>query len=185
MYMKDALPIEELLPEVDENDRWRVIEKEINRLVPLVSSVLDYVEIPTDVTLTDHDYDLVEGRTVRKKVKRSYDLIDHYFELPREGRQREEFFRLLMQTLERGIGGMEELQRVAVRRAFSPITWLAWIVEIPIKVLARAGVPMEDASSKGVQVVGWGLRLAMFAGLTFAATRLGFSVPWGELTFLK
>jgi hypothetical protein len=88
--------------------------------------------------------------------------------------------------LERGIGGYEEMQRASVRRAFNPISWMAWIVGIPIRVLELAGVPMDDASSKGVSVIAWLLRLAMFVVVTFTAAKLGFSLPWDRLgAFLK
>lgn len=179
LYLPAALPIEELLPGVEENDRRRVIDREINRLIPLVDAALHRVSIETRVALADFEFDLEAGK--QKKVNHWYELIEHYFQLPRDGRKAQDFFQLLMETLERGIGALEEARRMAVRRAFSPITWLAWIVEIPIIVLARAGVPMEDASSKGVQAVAWVLRLGMLAAVAFAATKLGVSLPWEKL----
>jgi hypothetical protein len=160
------------------------MEREINRLIPLVGSALDYIKISTTVTLSDYERDLATENLAMTKVNRTYDLIDDYFELPREGRQSQEFFRLLMQTLERGIGGFEEAMRAAVRRALSPISWLAWIVEIPVRILERAGVPMEDASSKGVHAIVWVLRLGMLIVVSFVATRLGLSIPWEKLPAL-
>jgi hypothetical protein len=185
IYMQDAAPIEELLPGVDENERWRIIDREINRLVPLVSFALNRIYISTQVTLTDYASEVKEGQLAKKQINRTYSLIDNYFELPR-GNRRQDCFRLLMQALERGVGGLEEEKRTAVRMAFSPISWLAWVVEIPIRVLERAGVPMEDASSKGVHAIGWVLRLGMFIVVAFVAAKLGLSVPWEKLfSFLK
>ena len=183
-YLQDAPPIELVLPGVEEKDRYRLIEREINRLIPLVGSVLDIIDISTTVTMSDYEHDLATENLAMKKVDRTYDLIDHYFELPRESRQSQEFFRLLMQTLERGIGGLEEAQRAAVRRAFSPITWLAWGVQMPILILKRAGVEIQDASSKGAAAVGWALRLVMLAFVVFAAAKLGLSIPWEKLSAL-
>jgi hypothetical protein len=185
-YMDSAPPIEELLPGVRENDRPRVIDREINRLIPLVSSVLHYISIPTVVSQSDYEHDLTSEKLALKEVERNYDLVEHYFELPRQGRGRQQFFTLLMQTMERGIGGFEESRQAAIRRAFSPITWLAWVVEIPIKVLERAGVPMEDASSKGVQVIAWILRLGMVGLVALIGAKLGISVPWERaIAFFK
>jgi hypothetical protein len=186
IYSKDALPIEKLLPGVEEKDRWHVIDREINRLVPLVSDALHRIAIQTNVGLKSVEQDLASGVYGLKEVDQTYDLIVDYFQLPRDGRRRHDFFELLMQTLERGIGGYEALKRAGVRRALSPISWLAWIVEIPIRVLERAGVPMEDASSKGIQAIAWVLRLGMLVIVAFVAARLGFSIPWDKISaFLK
>jgi hypothetical protein len=50
--------------------------------------------------------------------------------------------------------------------------------------LEHAGVPMEDASSEGLGVVSWALRVAMLAAVAFAATKLGISIPWEKISAL-
>jgi hypothetical protein len=47
MDVEDAPPIEQLLPGVAEKDRRRIIEREMNKLIPRVTSVLDYIQIKT------------------------------------------------------------------------------------------------------------------------------------------
>ena len=182
LFLEDAPPIEQLLPGVAENDRYRVIERETNRLIPSVSWVLDRLGIPTEVTLSDYRLNLEDPELATKKFDRTLDLIDNFFELPRDGPQQQQLFRFVIQALERGIGALNESRRAALRRAFSPISWLAWIVGFPIRILEHAGVPMEDASSQGVQMVAWVLRLGMSALLALLATKLGFSVPWEKIT---
>ncbi len=180
LYAQDAPPLDRLLPGVAEKDKYRAIEREINKLVPLVSSVLDAVEISAAVTHSQYEHDLAQPGLPLKEVKRTYDLIDEYFELPR-GEQSQEFFTMIMHTLDRAVGGFEEYRRMSVRRMCNPIWLTAAVVSIPIKVLVRAGVPMEDASSKAVQGIGWLLRLSMLALIALVCTKVGISIPWDKV----
>jgi hypothetical protein len=89
-----------------------------------------------------------------------------------------------MQALERGVGFYSARQERAFREMFSPLTWLAWAMRIPIVIFERAGVPVEDASSKGVQAISWLLRLGMLALIALVGAKLGFSIPWDKIAGL-
>jgi hypothetical protein len=187
IYLRQAPPLVELLPGVSEMDaRVVVIDQELNRLVPLVHSALERLTIPVVVTVSDYEHDLASEPLQMKEVRKKYDLIGDYFQLPRDGGKRQDYFHLVLHTLERGIGGAEELKRRARLRMFNPVWWVAWVVGLPITILEMAGVPMDEATSKGITVVAWLLRLAMFVAVSFAAAKLGFSVHWDKLlAFLK
>jgi hypothetical protein len=154
-----------------------LLDREINRLIPLVVEHLGTAEVNTEVIVQELDQRLDNERIIQRHVDRPYDLFESYFEL--EGRS--DTFIFQMQALERGIGVYSARRERAFREMFSPITWLAWAVSLPILVLERAGVPMEDASSSGVQAVAWLLRLGMFVLIALVGTKLGVSIPWDKI----
>jgi hypothetical protein len=183
IYLPETPPLAKLLPGVSERDAYvQVLDRELNRLIPLVAAALDRLMISSVVTTSGYEHDLESEKLRMKEVRKRHDLIDDYFELP----QRTDYFDLVLQTLERGIGGAEEMKRRARLRMFNPIWWIAWVVGLPIRILEYAGVPMDEATSSGISVVAWLLRLTMFVAVAFAAAKLGFSVPWDKLfAFLK
>ena len=87
-----------------------------------------------------------------------------------------------MQSLERGVGVYAELKKAALRRMFSPLTWIAALLRIPITVLERAG--MAEASSGMLKAYAWILRITFLALVVFGAAKLGISVPWKEVVEL-
>lgn len=180
-------PVEELIPAFNHPiERDRLLRSVINRLIPLVSRYLAYAEIPTELVITEPELN-EEGTGLPKLVPRERDMIDHLFELLQ---RRDQFatYTFVMQAAERGIGVYEDLKETQRRLRHSPLTWIGWMLRLPITVLERAGVETDEASSKVVAGYGWFLRIAMGAVLSslaallsLLATKLGTSIPWKEI----
>lgn len=180
-----ARPLSELIPAgtSKEHERW-AIEQQINRLAPRASQYLAIARIDTRVDVSRWEEKDFGGRQM-EKVSRDLDLIGNYFDLERNGSFLETH-RMLMRSIEEGIGVYEALGRVAVRRMFSPISWIASVVRIPVTILERAGVESGEASSGVVRAYALLLRGVMLVILLFIAAKLGISLPWEKLLgFLK
>lgn len=177
--VENARPIEELLPKGTDTspaNAFRVhqlIERQINRLIPLVSRYLSAAAINTRARFRYRGYPADEWR--------EGDLVAGYFEnVPVEGRQ--ERFERLMRCLETGIGVYEERQRGAIRDGLNPLYWLALTLRLPITVLEMAGlITTYEEHSQFVKAYVWLVKVVMLSVLILGATKLGISIPWGEI----
>jgi hypothetical protein len=69
---------------------------------------------------------------------------------------------------------------------FSPLSWIAAAVRLPISILERAGIESGEASSGVLKAYALLMRAIMLVILLFIAAKLGISIPWEKLfTFLK
>lgn len=174
--LDNAQPLEALLPKgtdtspANAHQVSQLIEKQINRLIPLVQFDLTVTGINTGASIRVND-DPEQWRDIN--------LVSSYLdqlppEVPRNRR-----YELLMQCLERNIGWFEERQRRATWDAVNPLHWLAQVARLPITVLEMAGlVPTQKEHSQFVTVYVWLLRFVFLLILVFAATKLGISIPW-------
>jgi hypothetical protein len=176
-WQHDLARRDPMIPESPGIDREIALHREINRLIPWVTRYMYAACIGTVVNGYAPDEHFDGNVMVRRHVERDWDIFENYFGLPRQ----DDVFRFQIDALERAIGYYFALQERAFRELFSPITWLAFLVRIPIVVLERAGVPMEDASSRGVQTSAWIMRLAAIVLLVLASTKLGLSIPWDKV----
>src|SRR5208283_2153182 len=157
-----APPLERLIPEISEpvpdgersgympnlnRDQLRavrepvVIDREINRLIPMVHAYLNVVNIKTIYTQTSQFRDFDESeRPMRRETERHFDAVLDYFSISRlPGIRPGEEFELLLGITERGIGIYEGRLKVAKREMFNPLIWIATVLSAPLYVLARAG----------------------------------------------
>ena len=95
-----------------------------------------------------------------------FDLVQNYFDLLGMAGPLESIGRLVS-ALDQGIGYYGDLKRTAFWRMFSPVTWLAWFVRLPLTVLERAGV----ASSN--RIYGWFIQGLVALILALVAQKLG------------
>ncbi|MGE3278094.1 MAG: hypothetical protein AB7O67_23540 [Vicinamibacterales bacterium] len=123
-----ARPLDQLIPKGTKPEHQHtVIEREINRLLPLVGQDLHMVGVPTGVSW--------------KKLEDAWD-----YDKPNQG-----------------IGVYDSMQSSARRRKFMPLSWLAYAVSIPVRVLIRAGLvsPFREGDTKvldwtlGIIQAGW------------------------------
>jgi len=169
-----ARTLEELLPEgTSEAQRPFVIDRELNRLIPIIHRDLRRAEIPTHMaevtrkpTKFDKKGDVVETVTVKGS---DYDILENF-----HGHQN--VFEGLMTLLERAIGVYQEWRDAAFRDLFNPLVWLAWFIRLPIFVLERAGLQDEATASRVIQGYGWIVRIAVL----WVLIRLGGPIPWDK-----
>ena len=172
-----ARPLEELLPkgtDISPANGFRVIqliERQINRLIPIVSRNLLRGGINTRIRCRVRNHPQDEWREV--------DLVLGYFERLPDGGQQERYERL-MRCLEAGIGVYEERQRGAKRDSLNPVHWLALILRLPITIMESAGlITTHEEHSRFVRVYAWLMQVVMLLLLIMLATKLGISIPWG------
>jgi hypothetical protein len=175
------VPLEELIPGEtgdlsDQMVRRKAVEREINRLIPVVSDIL--VIAGVDAVFERTGYEDAEFGRSRKKVTVPIHIIEHSFN---ETQLDLDAYRFLMQTIERGVGAYQARYAVARREALSPISWAAWIVGLPLTVMNRAGFDSAEAASTAATVWGWVIRFVMLTICLLIATRVGVSIPWKEL----
>jgi len=179
-WERDLARPDPAVPETDIHGREIALAREINRLIPLIVHHLDLAGISTEAVGQDWDEHFDGQQMTRRQVERDWNVFEDYFELS----ARSDSYQLQMQALERGIGWYSVRKERAFWELFSPISWIAFVIQIPIKALERAGVPMEDASSKGVLGIAWVLRLSMLTLLGLACAKLGLSIPWDKIAAL-
>jgi hypothetical protein len=173
-----ARPIEQLIQKFDNPyQQTKLLEREINRLIPLMSGYLFTLGIPTEVEVTG--IEVAEDIRKPRHVTKALDMIGNLFEI--SNRDRLSAYRLIMGTLEQGTGVLEAHKEREHRRLYSPLTWMGLGLRMPITALERAGVDIEEASSSVLKVYSWVLRLLMVAILLFTAAKLGLSIPWNKL----
>ncbi len=169
--MQFAPPIEELLPNVPKQSSNRYIDREINRLIPLVGSYLYMSGIPTEITAewTKYDKNMEE-----KIIERKYDLVGHYFELLHQGSGQPH--ELLRNALEQAIGYYEMRKERAFIELFNPLTWVALVLRAPNYVRDRAGLTNEKTNSTIEKIFFWSMRILFGIILLFIAAKLGISI---------
>jgi hypothetical protein len=146
-----AAPLKLLIPEVEGKQRHQedwLIEREINRLEPMVSDALDLAGVETRMVMTRKA--LSEDSLKLKEVKSQYDLVMDY--LTSEDRLAN--LPYLMQTIERARGIYEHKKDRELKQLLNPITWIAALVRLPIIILEKAGLQGDEASSKVIHVGG-------------------------------
>lgn len=169
-----ARTLEELLPEgTSEAQRPFVIDRELNRLIPIIHRDLYRAEIPTDMVVVETV--IVKGS--------DYDILDHF-----HGHQN--VFEVLMTLLERAIGVYQEWQDAAFRDLFNPLVWLAWFIRLPISLRERAGLQGEATASRVMQGYWWIIRVCIVVPIILLAvlwilTRLGVPIPWDKFPWDK
>ncbi len=181
-----ARPIEELLPpNTPPNDRYPLLEREIQRLIPLIREDLRAAGVLSVFSMTskEFEYDFEKGKQLPHETTQTYDVVRDYFLLPHDN-TRAKYFDLLMAVLEQGIGFYLETRRSALRRKLNPVSWLACVIRFPVLVLEAGGLEGQAGKSAVYGVYAWLLRLVILAILALIATKLGVSIPWRQLVAL-
>lgn len=179
MYIDSAPPLETLIKEdITGVNGVQALDREINKMILPVKDILFRLGVSTRVSRSEDEIRYKEGELVEETVRREWDLIDDYFDLPPSGGHT---FELLIHSVDRGIGGLEFMRETAFRRMFNPLAWMAWVVRLPIAILQSAGVAMDDASAKGVAAIGWIMRVGMLLLIAFTAAKLGITIPWDRI----
>lgn len=173
-------PLETLLPgaPADPHRRGQMLSREIQRMVPLVSDLLHIACINTGMVMDRIETDPLTDQNPRR-VNVEYDLLEHYGDAHHDKNLVD--FNYLQATLERGIGVYDHKRRFEFRRLFNPLVWLGRLVGLPVRVLEEAGLGTDSASSRGMQIWAWAMRIAVLVIFVLLATKLGVSVPWERL----
>jgi hypothetical protein len=128
----------------------------------LIAGDLEWARVPTSVTVLAERVD----ESLRLKWKdQEFDLIQSVFEIGRLP-QSHALRRETVHQLEEAIGIYEAIQRRERRQLFSPITWLAWLIRIPLAVLDRAGLLTEATAPPIAKIVIEILWVVLLAVLT-------------------
>jgi len=151
-------------------------------MIPIIHRDLAFAGVPTGIAFEDdeRDFDWEKAREIRRKVKRQYDLIGDYFNLP-QPMGRANFFDMILATIERGIGVYEVRKDAAKREMFNPVHWIAWVLRLPVTLLDVAGLTTDETSSRMTNAYAWVLRIVILAAVAIGLAKLGISVPWERL----
>jgi hypothetical protein len=201
-----APPLERLIPEISEpvpekeqggymatlnSDQLRwvrevaLIDREINRLIPMVHGYLNVVNVNTIYTQTSQRRDFDESeRPASQETERHFDAVVDYFNISQmPGMRAGQEFELLLGLTDRGIGIYESRLKVARREMFNPLIWIAGLLRAPLYVFERAGFDESPGAvqSAVMQIYAWSVRFLFVAILVLAAAKLGISIPWGQI----
>lgn len=175
-----ARPLETLLPQgTDKSQFPLILEQHINRLVPLVARDLYVAAVETRIRFerTERNYDFEKHIAVFEEKKEIYDVIEHYFDLPRS----RDSFDAVMAAIERGIGIYEGRKAAAISEKYNPVHWLAALVRLPLTVIEDAGISEDtETHSKFANLYMWALKIILLIILGAIATKLGFST-WDNI----
>jgi hypothetical protein len=128
--------------------RSKLIEREVNRLIPLVARHLDDVGVPTTVGWTESEprYTAERGNFQQEREVK-LDLIEGCLDDEAHGgdRRASSIHHRTMAALEQGIGIYEYLADRAIPRWWNPVYWIGGFIRFPLTVLEAAGI-VEDKS---------------------------------------
>ena len=179
LEMQTVTPLAELFP--GENlkectfETVQRIEAELRESLMLVFYGMREVAIETHARY--RTFDRIENRDKTWE----YDLILDYFHMS-DGDNRQKNFELLMGRLDMAIGIYKARLPRAKRELFSPITWIAYAVRLPITILERAGLLAHPKSQeKFLNAYGWAVQLATLAVILLILGHYGAKVPWSKI----
>jgi hypothetical protein len=69
---------------------------------------------------------------------------------------------MLLASLDRGIGLYEEWRKSAIYRKFNPLHWVAYLLALPLTILERAGLSIEETHSWLLATYGWFVRILVY-----------------------
>lgn len=146
------------------------IKERISRLIPLVSDDLFYGKINVNILST--------RSKLGKKVVKVFDIISDIYKYLNGASSRS--YDVVTDTLNQGIGYYENAKRRAFWELFNPISWIAFILRIPLLVIQKTVGEFsdEEVASKFLKFYVWLLRIIILAVLAFLAAKLGISIPW-------
>jgi hypothetical protein len=179
-----ALPVEQLLPPgTPQPQQYDAVQREINKLIPLVHSDLSRIGLRPSFARQEIEFDV--ERMTNRQVERRFDVMVYFFAL--SDRSSAAWHDAVNRVIEQAISVYETYEGIGKRRMWNPFYWLARLTHFPISFLEWAGLANEETSAG---LVKWYGRLAgalVLAVLVLLATKLGLSVPWEKLLdlFLK
>jgi hypothetical protein len=170
-----AQPLKKLLPGIPEALWVQSIDLEIGKLQRPVHWALNHFGVSTSTLYKDR-------YAPEAEEPRRYDLVLDYFRLPRVSGETHAPFEAVMSIMNQGIGVVEVHKRHTAWNLINPISWIAYLIRLPITVMERAGF-MGNEKTEEMMLGAYAkfMRLMMAAVVTFAAIRLGVKIPWKEL----
>jgi len=152
-------------------DAVRRIEQEIREMKLIISYNLRHCGVGTRMTVT------TGGET------NEYDLLVDYFRMANDNElDRRQRFEEVMELLDAGIGAHKNRLPRAKIEMFSPITWIAYMIRLPITVLERAGLASHPKSQeKFLNAYAWVVQFAMLALILVVAGHYGAKIPWSDI----
>jgi len=163
-------PLEELIPgDFTRRMRDMKIKEYICKLIPLVRESLFFGKINVAILSTRYK----RGR----KVVREFDIILDLFDYLNGARTKP--YDVVVNTLNQGIGYYENAEHRAFWELFNPLSWIAFILRIPLLIIQKAGlVSDEEVASKILIFYVWLVRIIILTGIAFLTAKLGISIPW-------
>lgn len=156
-------------------EAFQRIEEEIRQNLMVVVRTLHEAGILSQSRVSHHDP--IQNR----EITRTYDLVLDYFVLS-DSDDRQNAYDALLERLDMAIGMYKARLPRAKRELFSPITWMAHVVRLPITILERAGLAAHPQSQEMI-LSGYGklLKALIVAILLLIAIRLGVAIPWKDI----
>jgi hypothetical protein len=151
--------LEELIPNLDQLHQHDQLITEINKMIPIILSRFTRIHAP-------HAYGVKH-----RGEEMEFDILIDFFSAGDDDWQMRRD--LLVRNIERSKGIFEyRLKRLRGLR-WSPIYWIALVVNIPVNILVFAGVNIE--SEKTSIFYFWFIRILMGILLALLIIRLGIS----------
>ena len=139
----------ELLPKNTPADRQqKALVAEINRLIPLVATALQAGRVVADIAWTERN----ERLDVPTEERHHAHLISDYFYLYERGTVH--FQPMLVAVLDQGRGVYEMYRSASIRRKLNPISWIGFLVSVPVRVLIDAGL-LSSERDEDTTVLKW------------------------------
>lgn len=155
----DLPALEELIPELRPPRHLEQLEFEINKMIPTVISRFRRINAPHIFSYKE------EGQ------RRRLDLFDDFFPVPDgQWQMRRD---LLIRYLDRSLGCYQKINNKYPQAFFSPMYWIAWVLNLPIRLLALSGVNIEN--EKTARFAYWLMTSLMTLILLLIAYKLGIS----------
>lgn len=122
----------------------------------------------------------VYSQVEQRETMRDCDLILDYFRLhDRDDNQRA--YESLLQRLDMGIGVYQASLPATRRALYSPISWMAYVIRIPVAIFERAGLASHPKTQeKLIDAYAWVMRIAMLAAVLLILAHYGMKIPWAD-----
>lgn len=178
--LRTAPALDELFPgENLKPGTWEVIQRiegELRECLMITHRDLRLCGVSPRTVFVHYDADK------RSEVTRDYDVALDYFHMSREVDLRRKNFEVLMERLDMAIGIYRDRLPRAKREGFSPITWLAYLIRIPITVLERAGMMSHPENQKTfIKAYVWVVETLMLVLIIMALGHYGAKIPWSDI----
>jgi hypothetical protein len=135
-----ARPLAELLPKGTPAERQqKALVAEINKLIPLVAGDLHRGRLVPLIAWTERkkEFDEAFRQKLVKRDEQAHLILDYFY---LHDHDTVGFQESLMGALDQGIGVFENYRRVSIWRKVNPISWLGFVLSIPVRALIEAGL---------------------------------------------
>lgn len=156
----DLPDLKKLIPGYVETRQHAQLVREINSMIPIIINRYRRASSPQIFSYEKNHH------------KRKLDILQDFFQIGEGDWQNR--WTIMIESLDRTIGYYRRVVDTFPKAMLNPAYVCAWVLNIPITILAMSGVNVEN--KKTASIFYWYLQVAMGIIVTLVIVRLGLSV---------